>query len=82
MTNNKNKDVKRQIDSIKKTFQSDSNYEWMNEIENKIKSDKKTLARISAENTTILKIYEKESKLLQQSEELQAKTADVKDMRE
>lgn len=37
----------------------------MNEIENKIKSDKKTLARLSAENATILKIYEKESKLLQ-----------------
>ena len=73
----KNKEVKRQIESVKKTFQTDSNYEWMIEIENQIKSDKQTLGRLKEENSTIRKIYDKESKLLQQSEQLIAKNADV-----
>lgn len=42
--------MKKQIDAIRKTFQADSNYDWMLEIENKIKSDKKTLARLKEEN--------------------------------
>lgn len=44
------KEVKKQIDYIKKTFQQDSNYEWMLETENRIKSDKKTLAKLEQEN--------------------------------
>ena len=40
------KDVKRQIDHIKKSFVQDSNYEWMNETQNKVKTNKKTRIRI------------------------------------
>ena len=40
------KEVKKQLDYLKKTFSQDSNYEWMNETENKIKTDKQTLTRL------------------------------------
>ena len=35
-----NKEVKRQLDYLKKTFTQDGNFEWMHETENKIKTDK------------------------------------------
>ena len=62
-----NKEVKKQIDSIKKTFTSDSNYEWMNETENRVKTDKKTLAKLRDDNTQLNKMLEKHEKLLIES---------------
>ena len=35
-----NKEVKKQLDYLKKTFKNDSNFDWMHETENKIKTDK------------------------------------------
>ena len=64
-----NKEVKKQLDYIKKTFASDSNYEWMNETENTMKSDKKTLLKIKEDNSSLHKLLEKHEKLLQESEE-------------
>lgn len=45
-----NKEVKRQMDFLKKEFANDSNFEWMNETQNRIKTDKKTLAKLKDEN--------------------------------
>ena len=76
------KDVKRQIDVIKKSFNTDSNYEWMNETQNKVKTNKKTLVRLRKENEEATKMLDKHERLLQDSEELQAKSQDLKEMKE
>ena len=39
-----------QVDGIKKTFNHDSNYDWMIETEKRTRSDKTILAKLKAEN--------------------------------
>ena len=72
-----NKEVKRQLDYLKKTFTQDGNFEWMHETENKIKTDKQTLTRLQQENAELQKIHDKHDKLLTQNEELVQKNQDV-----
>ena len=76
------KEVKKQLDYLKKTFTQDSNYEWMNETENKIKTDKQTLLRLQQENAELQKIHDKHDKLLSQNEDLMQKSQDVQNMRD
>lgn len=75
------KEVKKQIDYIKKTFEQDSNYEWMNETENRIKSDQKTLAKLEKENVQLVRMLEKHEKMLEKSDEAQAKSNDLASMK-
>lgn len=69
--------MKRQLDHIKKTFAQDSNFEWMHETENKIKTDKQTFAKLTKDNAELQKIHDKHDKLLEKSEEAQQKNSDV-----
>ena len=74
------KEVKKQIDFIKKTFKHDSNYEWMIETENRIKSDKTAVNKLRAENTDLQKMLEKHERLLNDTEEAKAMNEDLKNM--
>ena len=53
----------------------------MNETENTMKSDKKTLLKIKEDNSSLHKLLEKHEKLLQDSEEAQTKNADLQSMK-
>ena len=77
-----NKEVKLQINHIKKTFQNDSNYEWMNETENRIKSDKKILSQLKNQNAELTKMHDKHEKILMESDEAVEKKAEVRNMQE
>ena len=77
-----NKEVKLQINNIKKTFQNDSNYEWMNETENRIKSDKKILSLLKNQNAELTKMHDKHEKILMESDEAVEKKAEVRNMQE
>ena len=74
------KEVKKQLDFIKKTFKHDSNYEWMIETENRIKSDKTAMNKLRAENTDLQKMLEKHERLLNDTEEAKAMNEDLKNM--
>ena len=76
------KEVKKQIDTIKKTFKNDVNFEWMNETENRIKSDKKALAKVTTENKSLHAMLQKHEKMLQDSEEVNTKAQDLSNMQE
>ena len=53
----------------------------MLETENRIKSDKKTIAKLKEEQLSLTKMLDKHEKLLEDSNEAQAKSADLKNLR-
>ena len=77
-----NKEVKKQMDFLKKEFANDSNFEWMNETQNRIKTDKKTLSKLKDENQSLVKMLEKHERLLEKSDEAVSKNADLTNMKE
>ena len=50
-------EIKKQVKYIYKTFETDSNYEWMVDTENKVRNDKKTLDGLKAENRNHIRTY-------------------------
>ena len=53
----------------------------MLETENRIKSDKKTISKLKEEQLSLTKMLDKHEKLLEESNEAQAKNSDLQSMR-
>ena len=61
------KEIKKQLDYIKRAFNQDNNYDWMIETEARIRSDKTYVNKLKEENASLNKILEKHEKLLEES---------------